>query len=179
MTDRVRSLILGIAVLVTAASAGFARAQAPSTAATGGLPPIIDRDLFFGDPEIAGAQISPDGQYIAFLKPFKGTRNRFGGSGWRAEFGARRSLVVQIASGAMPCTSRCKRASSRRSTGTDKIVTGPFSAHPDWAVTGQPRSHRVRARCGSLVTMVTPIIPGVNFSPATSPSSTPNPTPMA
>src|SRR5205809_2897906 len=75
MTDRVRSLILGIAVLVTAASAGFARAQAPSTAATGGLPPIIDRDLFFGDPEIAGAQISPDGQYIAFLKPFKGTRN--------------------------------------------------------------------------------------------------------
>ena len=39
------------------------------------LPPIIDREQFFGDPEIAGAQISPDGQYIAFLKPFKGTRN--------------------------------------------------------------------------------------------------------
>jgi dipeptidyl aminopeptidase/acylaminoacyl peptidase len=39
------------------------------------VPPIIDRELFFGDPEIAGAQISPDGRYIAFLKPFKGTRN--------------------------------------------------------------------------------------------------------
>ena len=40
-----------------------------------GLPPIIDRELFFGDPEIAGAQISPDGKFIAFVKPFKGTRN--------------------------------------------------------------------------------------------------------
>ncbi|MGH8604007.1 MAG: S9 family peptidase, partial [Gammaproteobacteria bacterium] len=38
-------------------------------------PPIIDRELFFGDPEIAGAQISPDGVFIAFIKPFKGTRN--------------------------------------------------------------------------------------------------------
>jgi dipeptidyl aminopeptidase/acylaminoacyl peptidase len=38
-------------------------------------PPIIDRELFFGDPEIAGAQISPDGAYIAFVKPVKGTRN--------------------------------------------------------------------------------------------------------
>jgi hypothetical protein len=24
-------------------------------------PPLIDRELFFGDPEISGAQISPDG----------------------------------------------------------------------------------------------------------------------
>ena len=38
-------------------------------------PPIIDRELFFGDPEIAGAQISPDGAFIAFIKPFKGMRN--------------------------------------------------------------------------------------------------------
>jgi dipeptidyl aminopeptidase/acylaminoacyl peptidase len=38
-------------------------------------PPLIDRELFFGNPEIAGAQISPDGQYIAFLKPWKDTRN--------------------------------------------------------------------------------------------------------
>jgi dipeptidyl aminopeptidase/acylaminoacyl peptidase len=38
-------------------------------------PPIIDRELFFGDPEIAGAQISSDGAFIAFIKPFKGTRN--------------------------------------------------------------------------------------------------------
>ena len=38
-------------------------------------PPILDRELFFGDPEIAGAQISPDGKYISFLKPYNGTRN--------------------------------------------------------------------------------------------------------
>jgi dipeptidyl aminopeptidase/acylaminoacyl peptidase len=42
---------------------------------TGGLPPLIDRELIFGNPEIAGAQISPNGQYIAFLKPWKDTRN--------------------------------------------------------------------------------------------------------
>ena len=36
---------------------------------------VLDRELFFGNPEIAGAQLSPDGQYIAFLKPWKDTRN--------------------------------------------------------------------------------------------------------
>src|SRR2546421_7120801 len=40
-----------------------------------GQPPLIDRELFFGDPEISGGQISPDGKFIAFIKPFKGTRN--------------------------------------------------------------------------------------------------------
>lgn len=40
-----------------------------------GLPPLIDRDLIFGNPEIANAQLSPDGKYIAFLKPWKDTRN--------------------------------------------------------------------------------------------------------
>jgi dipeptidyl aminopeptidase/acylaminoacyl peptidase len=39
------------------------------------LPPLIDRQLFFGDPEIASAQISPDGKFIAFIKPLDGTRN--------------------------------------------------------------------------------------------------------
>jgi dipeptidyl aminopeptidase/acylaminoacyl peptidase len=39
------------------------------------LPAIIDREIIFGNPEIALAQISPDGQYLAFLKPWKGTRN--------------------------------------------------------------------------------------------------------
>ena len=38
-------------------------------------PPVIDRELLFGDPEISGAQISPDGKYIAFLKPLSKTRN--------------------------------------------------------------------------------------------------------
>ena len=39
------------------------------------LPPLIDRELLFGNPEIAGAQLSPDGKFIAFLKPWKDTRN--------------------------------------------------------------------------------------------------------
>jgi dipeptidyl aminopeptidase/acylaminoacyl peptidase len=50
--------------------AALALGQKPS-----GLPPLIDRELFFGNPEIAGAQISPDGKYIAFLKPWTDTRN--------------------------------------------------------------------------------------------------------
>jgi dipeptidyl aminopeptidase/acylaminoacyl peptidase len=40
-----------------------------------GLPPLIDRELFFGNPEISGAELSPDGQYLAFLKPWHDTRN--------------------------------------------------------------------------------------------------------
>jgi len=66
---KVKSAV-GLAVLLMLViPAGFARAQ------QSGLPPLIDRELFFGNPEIAGAQISPDGQYIAFLKPWSDTRN--------------------------------------------------------------------------------------------------------
>jgi dipeptidyl aminopeptidase/acylaminoacyl peptidase len=39
------------------------------------IPPLIDREAFFGNPEYAGAQISPDGKYISFIKPFKDTMN--------------------------------------------------------------------------------------------------------
>jgi dipeptidyl aminopeptidase/acylaminoacyl peptidase len=59
--------------LIPAAFALIAFAQDKSGA--GGLPPLIDRELIFGNPEIAGAQISPDGKYIAFLKPWNDTRN--------------------------------------------------------------------------------------------------------
>ncbi len=40
-----------------------------------GLPPLLDRELYFGNPEIASAQLSPDGKYIVFLKPWNETRN--------------------------------------------------------------------------------------------------------
>lgn len=43
--------------------------------ATAQLPPLIDRELFFGNPEIAGAQLSPDGKFISFIKPYQDTRN--------------------------------------------------------------------------------------------------------
>lgn len=39
------------------------------------LPPLIDRDAFFGEVKITAAQVSPDGKYISFLKPYNGTRN--------------------------------------------------------------------------------------------------------
>jgi dipeptidyl aminopeptidase/acylaminoacyl peptidase len=39
------------------------------------LPQLIDREIFFGNPEYAGAQISPDGKYISFLRPYKDVRN--------------------------------------------------------------------------------------------------------
>lgn len=38
-------------------------------------PPLIDRELLFDAPEIAGGQISPDGKFISFIKPYKGTQN--------------------------------------------------------------------------------------------------------
>ena len=39
------------------------------------LPPIIDREIFFSDPEIARGQISPDGMHISFLKQYRGKLN--------------------------------------------------------------------------------------------------------
>ncbi len=54
----------------------LALALATSTLAQqAGIAPLIDRELFFGDPEISGAQLSPDGKFIAFIKPLDGTRN--------------------------------------------------------------------------------------------------------
>ena len=39
------------------------------------LPPVIDRELFFGDPQITRANLSPDGKFISFVKEYRGTRN--------------------------------------------------------------------------------------------------------
>ena len=49
--------------------------MAASLAVQAEQPPLIDRSLFFGEVQISGAQISPDGQYLSFLKPYNGTRN--------------------------------------------------------------------------------------------------------
>jgi len=48
---------------------------APNTAYLTKLPPLIDRQLFFGNPEIAGAQLSPDGKWMTFLKEYRGELN--------------------------------------------------------------------------------------------------------
>jgi dipeptidyl aminopeptidase/acylaminoacyl peptidase len=67
------AVVLALSSPALAQGAETARAAGSATAA--GLPPLLDRELFFGNPEITGAQISPDGQYIAFIKPYKDTRN--------------------------------------------------------------------------------------------------------
>src|SRR3984957_12845084 len=59
---------------LTLTVAGMVGGAAP-IAAEPDQPPLIDRNLFFGEIAISGAQISPDGRFISFLKPYKGTRN--------------------------------------------------------------------------------------------------------
>jgi len=66
--------LLPIVALAQTAAAP-ARTAPAKASPSAGLPPLLDRELFFGNPEIAAAQISPDGRYIAFLKPWKETRN--------------------------------------------------------------------------------------------------------
>jgi dipeptidyl aminopeptidase/acylaminoacyl peptidase len=59
----------------TILSVAFLAVAVTTQAQTGSLPPIIDRELFFGPPVIAGGQLSPDGKYMSFLKVYKGTMN--------------------------------------------------------------------------------------------------------
>jgi dipeptidyl aminopeptidase/acylaminoacyl peptidase len=62
---KIRSL-LGALVFVTAWLGSVARADQP---------PLVDRNAFFGEVQISGAQISPDGKWLTFLKPYNGVRN--------------------------------------------------------------------------------------------------------
>jgi dipeptidyl aminopeptidase/acylaminoacyl peptidase len=60
-----------------------------------GLPALIDRELIFGNPEISGAQLSPDGKYLAFQKPWKDTRNIYV-KGVDEPFNAARLLTAEL-----------------------------------------------------------------------------------
>jgi len=67
-----------VATLVVLSTAAVAHTPSGTTAKAEpgeAVPPLLDRELFFGNPEIAGAQLSPDGKYTAFLKPWRDTRN--------------------------------------------------------------------------------------------------------
>ena len=82
LRPRLARLVLVSALAVQVAAAAQTPAAAPAKPAPAakapaakGLPPLLDRELFFGNPEIAGAQLSPDGKWTAFLKPWKETRN--------------------------------------------------------------------------------------------------------
>ena len=59
-----------------------------------GLPPLIDRELFFDNPEIAAASLSPDGSYMAFVKPWRDTLNIWV-KGIDEPFGAARLLTTE------------------------------------------------------------------------------------
>lgn len=39
------------------------------------LPPLIDRELFFGDPQLVAVEVSPNGKWLSFCKPYNGTLN--------------------------------------------------------------------------------------------------------
>ena len=68
----VKRLFLGMGLLLALAAPQTGVAQAVKASAQ---PPLIDRELLFGDPEVSGAQLSPDGKFLSFIKPYNGTRN--------------------------------------------------------------------------------------------------------
>lgn len=65
-----RLLLYAALLLALVPQPRVAQAQQPSA-----QPALIDRELLFGDPEISGAQLSPDGKFLSFIKPYNGTRN--------------------------------------------------------------------------------------------------------
>jgi len=64
--------VLGLAVL---AVTGCGDTQEQATEVTMEPAPLVDRELFFGDPEISASQLSPDGKWMSFIKPFNDARN--------------------------------------------------------------------------------------------------------
>jgi dipeptidyl aminopeptidase/acylaminoacyl peptidase len=70
-----------LAATMAGCASGPSPADAPAAPASPAasyldrLPPLIDRETFFGDPEMAGAQISPDGRWISFRKPYNDVMN--------------------------------------------------------------------------------------------------------
>lgn len=78
---RLYSVVLYVSVVAALFAVGQQPQTTAKTPAKGAVnhsqpaPPILDRELFFGNPEIAGAQLSPNGKYITFMKPWKDTRN--------------------------------------------------------------------------------------------------------
>ena len=71
-TFRTAALVLGAVTAVLFAALALLAIGAPLPAQQAQL---LDRELFFGDPEISRGQISPDGQFITFVKPYRGVMN--------------------------------------------------------------------------------------------------------
>jgi dipeptidyl aminopeptidase/acylaminoacyl peptidase len=90
-----KKMLQGLLCLVLALSPLAAQNSQDKKTSPGGLPPLIDRELIFGNPEISGAQLSPDGKYLAFQKPWKDTRNIYV-KGVDEPFSAARLLTAEI-----------------------------------------------------------------------------------
>jgi len=74
------SILLSCAFAVISSIAAMAQSSTLSVVPAqvnykGTLPPLIDRALLFDDPQVSGGQISPDGKWVTFMKPYKGERN--------------------------------------------------------------------------------------------------------
>ncbi len=89
-----KKMLKGLLCLALAASSLAAQTTKDAKSSAAGLPPIIDREIIFGNPEIAGAQLSPDGKYVAFQKPWKDTRNVYV-KGVNEPFSAARLLTTE------------------------------------------------------------------------------------
>lgn len=75
MTSIAKALHITLVALLF--SSGMLAQTKPAVKKQSAIPPLIDREIFLGNPEIAGGQLSPDGKFISFLKPSKGVLNIF------------------------------------------------------------------------------------------------------
>ncbi len=64
-----------VAAQQTSAQVAADNMTPPAVEYSGELPPLIDRQTFFGDPQYSNAQISPDGEHVSFTKEYRGVMN--------------------------------------------------------------------------------------------------------
>jgi hypothetical protein len=88
------------------------------------LPPLIDRELIFGNPEIVNAVLSPDGKYLAFQKPWHDTRNIYV-KGVDEPFNAARLLTTETKRPSLAISGRATANTffTSRTTTATKIST--------------------------------------------------------
>ncbi len=68
-----RALLAGSALTLAASSVAWGQVQPVSY--LDDLPPLVDREVFFGNPVLAYGALSPDGQYVSIVKPLDGILN--------------------------------------------------------------------------------------------------------
>lgn len=68
-------ILLGVVLAMTLSPQMLPGQSAERLSYVDRLVPLLDRELFFGDPEHAGGELSPDGRWILFRKPYRGVMN--------------------------------------------------------------------------------------------------------